>query len=194
MKNRYKNRTKSPWPAYIAWGLGAALIAMSFIGCSSEPTVVSTEKVWNVDEPVHNAFWRAVKQLEKHGCNLDKLQSESLNVYMVEEFPTATSSDMVAAKATWIWKDGINIQVLERLWEPAQFTHQDELAQKNMITMLHEIGHDYFNLSHHEGEWDVMNATISNGKISQEDLSRSINRMLFEGRKIYDSLSLQKRF
>ena len=181
--------------AMIIWGLAAILIAMSFASCGSEEKVAiqSCERVWNVDEDLQSAFWGAVNLMESHGVNIIKLQEESLNVYLVDEFSGGDPDDKTVAMATLGGNHGINIEVLRSKWKTTKYVN--ELSQRNMLTMLHEIGHDYFDLSHHEGEWDIMNAIgIEGDEISDNDISNSLNRMIIEGRRNYDKEALRKRF
>ena len=190
-------RKKDIWIAIIIWMMMALTVITTFASCGSEEKVAiqSCERVWNVDEDLNNAFWGAVELMKAHGVNVTKLKEEDLNVFLVDEFSTEASSSNSVALATWINKDGIRIEVLKSKWEKAVYTNQEDLMQRNMLTMLHEIGHDYFDLSHHEGEWDIMNATgLEGDEISDDDISNSLNRMIMEGRRNYDKEALRKRF
>ena len=166
-----------------------AILAMTIMSCSSEVKTVDKQ---NIDEDLHNTFWGAVNMLEDHGTNIRKLALEPIEVIFVDDLGPEANGNSVAL-ATKIFGDGIRIIVLEDKWTSTKYEGQQN--DENIRTMLHEIGHDYFNLDHYEDGWDIMNSSDMRGhEVTQQELSNSINRMLIEGRKIYDSLSLTKRF
>ena len=180
----------------IIFWVSAFVLYLSCVSCGSTEVVECTdEKVWNVDKEVHNAFWGAINMLESHGANMTKYRYEDLDVFLVDELSGDKANSETVAMATWVNKDGIRIEVLRSEWEQAIYESQTQLAQENMLTMLHEIAHDLFNLEHYESEWDIMNSRSERGQmISQEDISNSIYRILEEARKVYDINSLKNRY
>ena len=159
-------------------------------GVSNEGNTYSPE--WNMDEDLENDFWVAVKKLEDHGLNTLKLTEENIDLVFVDEFSGGDPDEKTVAMAKHRWRNSISIEVLRDKWTVSK-TKEEQDA--NILVLIHEIGHDYLNLDHVEGDWDIMNAIGDpNIKISERQITNSINRMLYEGRKIYDSLSLQKRF
>lgn len=168
------------------------LMLLILMSCGSGETI-KTDNLpdWNIDDKLANDFWGAVNMLEEHGTNLSKLQSEDIKLSFVDDLKRI--NPRAVAEAQLIYVDGIRIVVSKELWVEAKTADQQSI---NILTMLHELGHDYLNLKgHYEDEWDIMNSTSNpNIKISEEAIVNSINRMLIEGRKVYDSLALTERF
>ncbi len=170
------------------------LVAFAAISCSNDVPAQGNKPVWNIDEALENDFWTAINKLEKHGVNIKKLRSEDIEVIFVDDIDDVDGADhTTVAAATKCFKDGIRILVLKDKWVTTEYEGQQN--DENISTMLHEIGHDLFNLPHYEDEWDIMNGTSEIGEaIDQQKVSRSIDRMMLEGRRVYDSLSLVNRF
>ena len=175
------------------------LLTLTSCGSEVETSVKTNEPIWNIDEELSNEFWLAVDMLEKNGTNILKLRSEDIEVIFVDELSGDEATGLTVAMAKHRFHDGIKIEVLRDKWI---FDKTKEEQDVQILTMLHEIGHDYLNLDHVEGDWDIMNSIGDpNKKISKRQIINSINRMLYEGRKIYDSLAmdhykkeLEKRF
>ncbi len=193
MRNRGRGHLdKTLSISVIVWGIMALIIAMFLGSCSSDPAVHNCDnKEWNIDPELESDFWGAVNLLEKRGTNLKKLQSEDVDVVFVDKLEGG--SELTVAMAKKIYGDGILIHVLKSKWVKAE-TRKQQL--ENQLIMLHELGHDYLNLKgHYENGWDVMNSTTDpNIDIDENKLHRSIDRMLYQGRRVYDSLALTKRF
>lgn len=166
-------------------------MSLMLVSCGSNEIIkCDNSPEWNIDKDLENDFWGAVNTLEAQGINLAKLKTEHIEVIFVDEIKGADKKTV--AQATKIFGDGIRIIVLRDKWTEAKTLEQQ---QANKMVMLHEIGHDYLNLMHDENGWDIMNASNSpNKKVTKEEITNSINRMLFEGRKIYDSLASKERF
>ena len=193
---RYPSKLTTPLSMFMVVVFMVIVFLLSLTSCGSAEVVeCSDEKTWFVDDELNNAFVGAINLLEEHGANLDKYRYEDLNVFFVDEFSGNEASENSVALATWINKDGIRIEVLRSKWEKAVTVDQVQLQQENMLTMVHEIAHDLFDLDHYENGWDIMNSTGMRGKkISKEQISNSIYRILDEARKVYDKKSLEKRF
>ena len=193
---RYPTKLNKDTVSMILITIFAIIIASILGSCSSSEVVeCNDEKMWFVDDELTNAFVGAINLLEEHGANLDKYRYEDLNVFFVDEFSSDEASENSVALATWINKDGIRIEVLRSKWKKAVTVDQVQLQQENMLTMVHEIAHDLFDLDHYENGWDIMNSTGMRGqKITKEQISNSIYRILDEARKVYDKKSLDKRF
>ena len=201
---RYPNKLTTPLSMFMVVVFMVIVFLLSLTSCGSAEVVeCSDEKTWFVDDELNNAFVGAINLLEAHGANLDKYRYEDLNVFFVDEFSSDEASENSVALATWINRDGIRIEVLRSKWETpitgemsrSEYKRQVQLSQENVLTMVHEIAHDLFDLDHYENGWDIMNSTGMRGQeISQEQISNSIYRILDEARRVYDKKSLEKRF
>jgi len=65
---------------------------------------------------------------------------------------------------------GINIWVNIPIWESMSY-------EKQMITLLHELGHDYFNLKHTEDKKDLMYFELPRGYVNMNDVRQYYNQL-----------------